>query len=292
LLILLAALLAATVSTPPAAVAHSTVWPNDAVATFEDLGRGKAIIFSPDLTVPGTCDLYETLGFRCFNDPDWHRVLDAIDVANRDAPGTIETVLLETHGTNGNGLKLQAGHQPDDARSYVSVAALRNRLGRAGVRSCIVSACNSGRLFRPEISARINEKSGDRLFLPATLGIINADAADADAPAVQLVRRNDSHIEILIEGALDELPANVRCRLCGDSRECLAGRGFVVSDLLVQLLTGDPALHLVTGGYEETLSKREQSQEESEAAFARFLEVLASLPEPEGSAASTPSGGR
>src|SRR5512134_2520137 len=83
-------------------------------------GRGVAIVFSPDLSVPGNCDFYSALGFACFEDTDWTRVLAAI----RDH-GEMRVVVLETHGTNGHGLKLQRSKDPQAERSYVSVAALQ-----------------------------------------------------------------------------------------------------------------------------------------------------------------------
>ena len=39
----------------------------------------------------------------------------------------IGTLILETHGTNGNGLKVQESYEPTAARSYISVGALQER---------------------------------------------------------------------------------------------------------------------------------------------------------------------
>src|SRR5436305_1873818 len=83
-------------------------WPYDPVAKIGDLGRGIGIVFSPDLSVRGNCRFYEAIGFTCFESTDWSRVLDGIRLHNVLYPEqAIRTLILETHGTNGNGLKLQ-----------------------------------------------------------------------------------------------------------------------------------------------------------------------------------------
>jgi len=49
---------------------------------------------------------------------------------------------------------------------------------------------------------------------------------------------------------------------------------FAVSDMLVQMLTRDPSLQLVTGAYTEELSKDIRTPQTSEQLFTRFLTHL------------------
>src|SRR3954471_764626 len=75
-------------------------WPYQESPQLSELGRGIGIVFSPDLSVPGNCRFYESLGFACFDDADWTRVLDGVsryNLVHTDWP--IRTLLLETHGT-------------------------------------------------------------------------------------------------------------------------------------------------------------------------------------------------
>ena len=82
-------------------------WPADPSARVGDLGRGIGLVFTPDLSVPGNCRFYEALGFACFQDADWNRVLGDVRAYNIFHPDrVVRTLVLETHGTNGNGLKL------------------------------------------------------------------------------------------------------------------------------------------------------------------------------------------
>ena len=76
-------------------------WPAPA-ENVADVGRGVAIVFTPDLSVDGNCRFYQALGFACFEDSSWTRVIDGIHAFNESNPDRpVETVLLETHGTNG-----------------------------------------------------------------------------------------------------------------------------------------------------------------------------------------------
>src|SRR6185436_18227944 len=108
----------------------------------------------------------------------WEMVVEDIRCRNASAApeDAISVVILEAHGTHGNGLKLQVSAAKKAWRSYAAVGALAERLGTAGVRTCVLAACNSRRLLRPEI---YHELDRTRLFLPATLGIMNGsqDAA-------------------------------------------------------------------------------------------------------------------
>src|SRR5688572_1355686 len=152
-------------------------WPISPGAPLSDVGRGIAIVFSPDLTVPGNCSFYQALGFSCYVDADWTRIVDAIRSHNTSYPErSIRTLILETHGTNGHGLRVQKSKAPKADRSYISVGALQERLEMYGVRYIIIGACNSGRLLRPMILRTLDSDPGDKLFLPATCGIVNASA--------------------------------------------------------------------------------------------------------------------
>src|SRR5688572_20127880 len=149
-------------------------WPAGPYADLQNIGTGIGIVFSPDLSVTGNCRFYRALGFACFESADWLKVLSEIHAHNMAEPARrIRTLILETHGTNGHGLKLQKGKKETDDRSYISVAALQEWVEPVGVRHIIISACNSGRLLRPEIYLKLNRDPGDPLFLPATLGIID-----------------------------------------------------------------------------------------------------------------------
>jgi hypothetical protein len=102
---------------------------------LSDIGRGKAVIFSPDFSEPGNRKFYERLGFLYIEDASWQKALNKVIARNYWHPeNRIETLILETHGTNGNGLKLQAGSLRSAARSYVSVAAVQEKLEGMGVR--------------------------------------------------------------------------------------------------------------------------------------------------------------
>src|SRR5262249_7526408 len=108
-----------------------TAWPETQVTRVSDIGRGIGVVFSPDLSVTGNCRFYQSLGFACFQDADWSRILDQIHRHNATHPGQrIYTLVLETHGTNGNGLKLQKSYAPTAERSYIAVGALQERLER------------------------------------------------------------------------------------------------------------------------------------------------------------------
>ena len=204
------------------------------------IGRGAAIVFSPDLSIERNCAFYERLGFACYASASWEEVLEAIRCRNESASpeDAISVVILEAHGTQGNGLKLQSSSARNASRSYAAIGALRERLGTAGVRYCVLAACNSRRLLRPAIYHTLDR---GRLHLPATLGIIDAESRDADAAEVRLLARADSHIESLSVGKTAELspPTLNALGLAG----CDPMR-FVVSDMLVQLLTRDPSLDL------------------------------------------------
>jgi hypothetical protein len=257
-------------------LAHA--WPDAKPANVSEVGRGIGVVFSPDLSVPGNCRFYEALGFACFEDGDWNRVVDRIQRHNTLYPERrIGTLVLETHGTNGNGLKLQSGHSIDDDRSYIAVGALQERLEPAGVANIIISACNSGRLLRPQIHARLNPNPGDKLFLPATCGIVNASPEwNAERSAVTVITPSASHIETTLVGSVSEFaPATRRALLAAaKARGIAAPKQFAVSDMMVQMLLRDPRLALTANSYVDELSKTVQPAEESERLFARFLKYL------------------
>jgi hypothetical protein len=208
-------------------------------------GSGIGIVFSPDLSTPQNRALYEALGFAYFESADWHDIVREITAWNADpARPPIETLVVESHGTNGHGLRLQASKRPEDARSYASVGALQEALSTARVGEMILSACNSGRLLRPEIYRRLNRQPGDPLFLPPTNGILDASTHyDPRTSKVDILRRKESFLETLAVLKLSELPACVR------SLQQLRGfdpnTEFAISTMLVQLLADDPALELV-----------------------------------------------
>lgn len=268
----------------PNAGAIPEAWPaNVPIERVSDVGRRKAVIFSPDFAEPGNRELYERLGFLYIEDASWRNALNQIVARNYWHPeDRIETIILETHGTNGNGLKLQAGPSPRANRSYISIAALQEKLEGMGVRLCVIGACNSGRLFRPEIYKMLNSQPHDRLFLPATLGIINASKDyDPAKSKMIVVRRAASEIETTSDGDTSELSPVTRMMLGLEQSEgpVRAARPlhFAVSNLLIQMLIHDPRLKLTASGYANEKSKNDLSEDESDALFQRFLAYLDSI---------------
>jgi hypothetical protein len=269
-----------------AEISSSAVWPDEGRdERLSEVGRGKGIVFSPDLSVPTNRAFYERLGFAYFEDADWREVLGQIRRHNLShATRRIEVLILETHGTNGNGLKLQAGHSARDARSYLSVGALQESLEGTGIRLCVITACNAGRLFRPQIYKRLNTHTGDPLFLPATRGIVNASPGfDPARGEVRVVYPSRSSLETTNEGDASELsPAAQTLLVTRDqTRQGAAGATmpaprlrFVVSDILAQLLLRDSRLRLNAGGYVSAKSGENFSDGESEDLFQRFLDYL------------------
>jgi hypothetical protein len=261
------------------------VWPEGVqFDRLSDIGRGKAIIFSPDFSAPGNREFYQRLGFAYFEDPSWEKVLSQIISHNRSHPDSkIEVVILETHGTNGNGLKLQTTAAPTAPRSYISLGALQEKLEQAGVRLCVVGACNAGRLYRPEIYKVLKEQPSDRLFLPPTLGIINcSDSFDPSKSQVVMARRAESRIETTNEGDTSEF-SPIAQQVLGLKRYIKVASGrllrprpvkFVVSNMFVQMLIHDPRLHMTATGYATEKSREDYTDEESEELFQQFLAYL------------------
>jgi len=256
-------------------------WPAAKIANMEELGTGIGIVFTPDLSVKDNCRFFESLGFACFESADWLEILSGIHAYNIDHPGRrIRTLILETHGTNGNGLKVQTGKKPEDDRSYISVAALQEMVEPVGVRYIIISACNSGRLLRPEIYRKLNPDNGDKLFLPATRGILDAtDAFDAKRTTVTVITPATSHIETTLVGSLRELAPETRAALeaAAKKRNLELPKQFAVSEMLIQMLLRDPQLQLRTGAHVEELSKVQTTPETSERIFKAFVEHLGTL---------------
>lgn len=230
-------------------------------------------MFSPDLAVPGNRLFYERLGFLYVETADWREAFRELQARNDKEAGSIDMVVVETHGTNGTGLKLQEGKKPFDPRSYVAMGALQEALANAGVRIGVITACNSGRLFRPEIYNILLPNPEEPLFLPATLGIVHASTGfDATTSNVTLLRPLRSNLESLVEGDIRELSPPV-VALFGDP-PTLGDSRFVMSTLLIQILLQDPRLRLVASGYEVKASRDNLPIAEREAFFNHFLEFL------------------
>lgn len=252
--------------------------PPAASARLESLGDGIGIVFSPDLSVPGNCRFYQAMGFACFDSPDWLEILSDIHAHNISKPERrIRTLILETHGTNGHGLKVQKSGKPGDPRSYISVAALQEWVQPVGIQHVIISACNSGRLLRPEIYRKLNRSPGDPLFLPATRGIIDAsDSFDARKNKVTVITPASSHIETTLVGALRELAPATRKELVRAAK----GAGvtlptqFAISEMLIRMLIRDDTLVLHTGAWSDELSKKQSSPQASERLFSSFVSHL------------------
>jgi hypothetical protein len=242
---------------------------------IERFGENLAIVFTPDLSVKNNCNFYEALGFVCFDTADWRQVIRGIESHNRsNHERPIRTLILETHGTNGHGLKLQKGKRQSDERSYISVGALQEMLEPAGVTHIIISACNSGRLLRPEIYLRLNRDPGDRLFLPPTLGIVDAsERFDPASSRVTVITPENSQIETTLLGSLSEFTPDTRRALARAAarRGINVPRQFAISELLIQMLLRDPDLRLRTGAWVEELSNQQTTPDGSERLFHSFL---------------------
>ena len=237
------------------------------VQALSDIGRGVAVIFSPDLTAPGSRAFYERLGFQYIETPSWAEALHEL-ARGED----VRLVLVETHGTNGHGLKIQLSGEPGAARSYISVGALQERIEEAEIPAAVISACNSGRLFRPGIYKALDPAPEEPLFLPPTLGILQASARfDPETSRSTLLRRRESNLESLMEGKASEFSNLTRGALRLDES---VDAPFVVSTMLIQMLLGDPELELTTEGYVETLSRKDFTAQERERLFLRFVDYV------------------
>lgn len=277
--ILLALLLSATlVQAERTEVLLAKVLPVAPHAGLREIGAGVGIVFSPDLSVAGNCRFYTALGFACFESADWLEILSGIHTHNISHPGRrIRTLILETHGTNGHGLKVQTGKNAKDERSYISVGALQESVEPVGVRHIILSACNSGRLLRPEIYLELNREPGDKLFLPATRGIIDAsDLFDPKRNPVTVITPGASQIETTLVGAIRELAPSTRKALedAAKSSEVKLPAQFAISEMLIKMLLRDPSLELRTGASVEELSKVQTSPQGSERLFHAFVAHL------------------
>jgi hypothetical protein len=253
-------------------------WPDVASRQVSQIGRGVGVVFSPDLSVAGNCRFYESLGFACFQDADWEKILDDVHRHNVLYPERrIFTLILETHGTNGNGLKLQTSYDPDAGRSYISAGALQQRLEPEGIYYVIISACNSGRLLRPAIYNQLDPNNGDKLFLPATKGIVNASPDFvASRSAVMIITPESSHIETTLVGKIAELSPSSR-RAITDSAKSLGitpPTEFAVSDMMTAMLTRDSQLQLSSGSYVDELSRAAAPVDRSEQLFAKFVRYV------------------
>jgi hypothetical protein len=253
-------------------------WPDVASRHVSEIGRAVGVVFSPDLSVTDNCRFYESLGFACFQDADWEKILDAVHRHNVLYPERrIFTLILETHGTNGNGLKLQTSYDPDASRSYISAGALQQRLEPEGIYYVIISACNSGRLLRPAIYNQLDPNNGDKLFLPATKGIVNASPDFvASRSAVMIITPESSHIETTLVGKIAELSPSAR-RAITDSAKSLGIKPpteFAVSDMMTAMLTRDSQLQLSSGSYVDELSRAAAPVDRSEQLFGKFVRYV------------------
>ena len=248
--------------------------------TLDEIGSGKGLVFSPDLSEPDNRKFYRALGFAYFEDPDWHVVLDQIKAHNANHPrNRIETLLVLSHGTNGDALKLQSGSQPDAPRSYLAPAGLQEQLEGTGIRFCLLAACNAGRLFRAGNYLTVRADAGNHLFEPATLGIINASRDFVPAKSsITVARRAESHLEVINECNLSELSPGTIAQLTEDGDGGLTSASQIaVPEMLIQLLLKDDELRLVLSGSEIEKSAAETNDKLREGLITRFLDLVDSL---------------
>lgn len=260
------------------AVARANPWIESAkAASLCDIGRGKGVVFSPDLSEPGNREFFRALGFAYFEDPDWRKVLSQLKAYNQShAENPVEVLLVQSHGTNGDALKLQNGHQPEALRSYISVGALLENLEDSSVQTCLLAACNAGRLFRPENYHTVTAGEGNKLFAPATLGIINASPNfDSSQSGVSTARRAESHIEVINECHVSEFSQAARTVLIeGSNARLKTTTRIAVPEMLIQLLLQDERLHLVSEGFEVAKSDAETNDNYRERLISRFLRFV------------------
>ena len=265
----------------PRSIANAEVWrAHSPYLTLDEIGSQKGIVFSPDLSEPGNREFYQALGFAYFEDPDWHVVLDQIRKYNTNHPrNRIETLLILSHGTNGDALKLQSGSQPDAPRSYIAPAALQEGLEGTGIRFCLLAACNAGRLFREGNYRTVQAEAGNPLFEPPTLGIINASPDfDPRRSSITFARRAESHLEVISECSLSELSPETVAEIAGKRDSSLTGSSRIaVPEMLIQLLLKDDELRLVSWGTEIVRSRAETTDKVRENLVSRFFDLLDSL---------------
>ncbi|HEY6402978.1 MAG TPA: hypothetical protein VI479_16285 [Blastocatellia bacterium] len=248
---------------------------SESASRLKKLGERRAIVFSPDFAASGNQQFYEGLGFLYLESADWRYVLKEIMRVNRSrTEGSVREIFFETHGSNGNGLKLQRSQLRSAPRSYISLGGLQERLAAAGVERAILGACNTGRLYRPEIYKRLNMSVKDPTVLPATLGVINASPNfDPSKSPVELVRRIESRLEQTSEGQYHELPESVRRALGLPA----STKPFTVSNMFIQTIVKDDRLRLTSRGYVRKISKAVESEPDNEAIFQSFLKFLDDL---------------
>lgn len=265
---------ASLVNLAPAARAQVVAKPDrsESAARLKKLGERRAIVFSPDFAASGNRQFYEGLGFVYLESADWRWVLKEISRVNRlRTEGSIREIFFETHGSNGNGLKLQRSQLRTAPRSYISLGALQEQLAAAGVDRAILGACNTGRLYRPEIYKRLDMSVKDPTVLPATLGVVNASPKfDPSKSPVELVRRTDSRLEQTSEGQYRELPASVRSALGLTA----STKPFTVSNMFIQTIIKDDRLQVTSRGFVRKVSKDTESEPDNEAIFQSFLKFL------------------
>ena len=243
------------------------LWPPE-FASIEELGRGKAIVFTPDLAPQGNRAFYERLGFEYFESTSWIETYDWIRALNsRPREYPIRTLILEVHGSNGYGLTLQSGRAPGDARSYATVGSLEEHLEDTGITVAVVGACNAGRLFRASISVAIDSHP-ERGVLPATREIVNASAGFVRGDrGVTVIRRRQSHLDTTMEGDRREFKRQARELLGGTSR-------FAISSLFIQMLLDDDSLQMAGEECDPQLSFAKLPRETSESLMQRFIALL------------------
>jgi len=147
------------------------------------------------------------------------------------------------------------------------------RLAGTGVRTCLLAACNAGRLFRPENFHSVKAGEDNRLFEPPTLGVINASLGfDSEQSGITIARRAESHIEVISECRLSEFSPATRSTL--NDAGIKVTTTIAVPEMLIQLLLADERLHLVAEGFEIEKSRAETDDDYREHLIGRFLRFV------------------
>jgi hypothetical protein len=260
-----------TVANAPAAV-YSLPWQTGSSPQAGELGEGVGVVFSPDLATPENRAFYEALGFTYFEASRWTDILR--ELKRRQSGPRAERMrylIIESHGANGNGLKVQASPKPEATRSYISLGGLQEAADKLGIETVLISACNSGRLYRPEIYKVLDRTPDDPMFLPPTAGIIDAAPGfDPQRSDTSVLRRKQNGLETLIEGKFSELPVWLK----SPKGKRPSQARFVVSTMLIQLVLGDQKLQLTADGFETEKSKGNLTPAQSERLYKRFVSFL------------------
>ena len=99
---------------------------------------------------------------------------------------------------------------------------------------------------------------------------------DGTRSPVVIIRPESSHIEMTLVGKVSELGAEARKLILAsaNAQHIAPPRDFAISDMMVQMITRDSRLKLVSNSYVDDLSGTVQPVDRSEELFRRFVTYL------------------